>query len=395
MNARWLAGRTFRVLLVPLMLAGALIGAVPGGAFASTCVSWTGVQPPNPGSDNELIGVAVLSSCRAWAVGHYFNGTTDQTLTEHWNGSVWKLVPSPDPGGSSNFNDLYSVAATSASNAWAVGLHFNSIAPQTLTEHWNGTAWKLVPSPNPGGPTNNQLLQGVAATSASNAWAVGFYFNGTTGVLTLIEHWNGSAWAQVPSPNPGITRPRANVLTGVAATSASNAWAVGYYSNGTADQTLIEHWNGTSWRHAPSPNPGGSANDNHLLGVAATSASNAWAVGYYIKGIAKQTLIEHWNGTSWRQMPSPNPGGTTNDNVLNGVAATSASNAWAVGDYNNGIAKQTLIEHWNGTSWRQVPSPNPGGSANDNGLNGVAATSAANIWAVGAAAGQTVALHCC
>src|SRR2546430_2345799 len=155
MNARWLAGRAFRVLLVPLMLAGALIGAVPGGAFASTCVSWTGVQPPNPGSDNELIGVAVLSSCRAWAVGHYFNGTTDQTLTEHWNGSVWKLVPSPDPGGSSNFNDLYSVAATSASNAWAVGLHFNSIAPQTLTEHWNGTAWKLVPSPNPGGPTND------------------------------------------------------------------------------------------------------------------------------------------------------------------------------------------------------------------------------------------------
>jgi hypothetical protein len=83
MNAQWLPSRPLRVLLVPLLLVGALIGAAPGRAFASTCVSWIGVQPPNPGSDNELIGVAVPSPCRAWAVGHYFNGTADQTLTEH------------------------------------------------------------------------------------------------------------------------------------------------------------------------------------------------------------------------------------------------------------------------------------------------------------------------
>ena len=34
---------------------------------------------------------------------------------------------------------------------------------------------------------------GVAATSAGNAWAVG-YTSATTGMKTLIMRWNGTAW---------------------------------------------------------------------------------------------------------------------------------------------------------------------------------------------------------
>ena len=76
-----------------------------------------------------------------------------------------------------------------------------------------------------------------------------------------------------------------------------------------------------------------------------------------------QTLIVRWNGTAWKKVPSPSPAGST----LYGVAATSASNAWAVGCSNcsaSGVYK-TLILHWNGIGWKQVPSPTPaaGGSA--------------------------------
>jgi hypothetical protein len=131
----------------------------------------------------------------------------------------------------------------------------------------------------------------------------------------------------------------------VAATSSTNAWAVGDYYNGTTDQTLIEHWNGTSWKQVTSPNAGGSSHDNVLNGVAATSSTNAWAVGYFYNGTTDQTLIEHWNGTSWKQVTSPNPGGSSDDNILNGVAATSSTNAWAVGDYYNGTTDQTLATH--------------------------------------------------
>jgi hypothetical protein len=193
-----------------------------------------------------------------------------------------------------------------------------------------------------------------------------------------------------------------SLLYGVAATSSKDAWAVGYYDNGnpngTTYQTLVEHWNGTTWKRVASPSPGGSNHANWLYGVAAISSSNAWAVGDFDNGTTLQTLVEHWNGTTWKRVASPSPGSVSSD--LHGVTAVSASNIWAVGGYYNGGtgAGQTLIEHWNGTMWAQVPSPNPG-AANGNNLFAVAATSASSIWAVGnyhnGTAYQPLALHCC
>jgi hypothetical protein len=91
----------------------------------------------------------------------------------------------------------------------------------------------------------------------------------------------------------------------------------------------------------PIPSPTGSG----LVSVAATSASNAWAVG----GLGgPKTLIERWNGTTWKAVPSPSPA----PSILSGVAATSASNAWAVG-YGGAHTTKTLILRWNGTSWTQ------------------------------------------
>ena len=62
-------------------------------------------------------------------------------------------------------------------------------------------------------------------------------------------------------------------------------------------------------------------------------------------GSAYETLIEHWDGTSWSIVTSPN-GSTTQDNLLDSVTCTSASQCWAVGDYYNGSAYQTLIEQY-------------------------------------------------
>ncbi len=391
MGGRGLAGPGLRVIAVPLLMAALAAGASPGAAPAAACVSWTGVQPPNPSSSsNFLNGVAVVSSCRAWAVGSYFNGTAFQTLIDGWDGASWTQQPSPNPAGARRGNELNAVAATSASNAWAVGIYSNGTAYQTLTEHWNGTIWAQVPSPSPSSSGDN-LLSAVAATSASNAWAVGSYSNGTAD-QTLIERWNGTTWKRVPSPNPGGSA-RFNVLRSVAATSATSAWAVGYYSNGTAEQTLIVRWDGTTWKRVPSPSP--SSSINRLAGVTATSATSAWAVGTYDNGIAPQTLIERWNGTAWKRVPGPNPGSA--NNAFLGVTATSATSAWAVGAYQNGTVFRTLIGRWNGTAWTQVPSPNL--SSSDNFLQAVDATSATSAWAVGyyhtGTGYRTMALHCC
>jgi hypothetical protein len=83
------------------------------------------------------------------------------------------------------------------------------------------------------------------------------------------------------------------VLTGVAARSASDVWAVGYWDNLAGPipirSTLWMHWNGTSWSIVASPNVG--TGDNTLLGVIApANATDAWAYG----GSADGTLVQHY-----------------------------------------------------------------------------------------------------
>jgi hypothetical protein len=173
----------------------------------------------------------------------------------------------------------------------------------TLTEHWNGRAWKPVASPSPAGSANYNEPTGVAATSATNAWLVGMLTNASTFARRIfIEHWNGARWRQATTASPGT----ASTLFGVTATSPSSAWAVGAYAVGSGnDRTLIEGWNGRTWRRVTSPSPGG-ANPSDLQAVSATSRTNAWAVGSYLKGTQTLTLIEHWNGSAWKQVASAN-----------------------------------------------------------------------------------------
>src|SRR5258708_26893228 len=132
MNIIWRAG----VFIAAAVVAGALTGIASGGASASSCVSWTGVQPPNPSlSVNSLSSVAVLSSCNAWAVGAYSNGTAGQTLIEHWNGSSWTQVASPNPGSSSQHTALSQSPAPPPTHLLPEGSYFNGTPDQTFIEH--------------------------------------------------------------------------------------------------------------------------------------------------------------------------------------------------------------------------------------------------------------------
>jgi hypothetical protein len=282
------------------------------------------VQSPNPGGssrDNFLYSTVALSPRSAWAVGFSYSVAAERTLVMRWNGAAWQRVASPSPRDA----ELYGVAATSPKNAWAVGNYGNG----ALVLHWNGTAWKRVASRSP----RSSSLRSVAALSSHDAWAVGFYHT-RTGDKTLVLHWDGAAWDRVASPNPRFSL--GAELDGVAVTSPADAWAVGHYYNGRSGAylTLILHWDGTAWKRVPSPNAPHSG-ENYLNAVTATSPSSAWAVGeYYIRGgTADRTLILRWDGTAWKIVASPNPG--TADNFLRGVAATSPANAWAVGEYNN------------------------------------------------------------
>src|SRR5205823_4468957 len=72
--------------------------------------------------------------------------------------SIWTAVPSPSPG--SAFSSLLAVSGSGPSDAWAVGYYTDPNGLYlALAEHWNGSAWSVVPSPNPG--TSSNLLQAV------------------------------------------------------------------------------------------------------------------------------------------------------------------------------------------------------------------------------------------
>ena len=56
-------------------------------------------------------------------------------------------------------------------------------------------------------------------------------------------------------------------------------------------------------RAAATKGPNPSPTDNQLNGVSADSATDAWAVGFYLNSTrASRPLILHWDGTAWSQM---------------------------------------------------------------------------------------------
>jgi hypothetical protein len=166
-------------------------------------------------------------------------------------------------------------------------------------------------------------LQAVAAVSPGDAWAVGEANTGPRPAVrweTVIEHWNGTRWTMVRSPDPSRAGCGNDRLFGVAA-SRAGTWAVGSYCNAP----LVLQLTGSRWRPVPAPKtPAGTP--AQLNSVAVTSKTNAWAVGK----IATRILILRWNGTKWARVLAPDPAGATSA-VLAGVSAVSASTAWRSG----------------------------------------------------------------
>src|SRR6266446_232414 len=246
---------------------------------------------------------------------------------------IWNVVSSPNPGTSENI--LNRVTAVSTTDAWGVGFYFNNNAPnplQTLIENWDGSNWNVVSSPNAG--TYSNILNGITEVPGSNQlWAVGYFWDSSNTYLPLIEHWDGSSWSIVPNPNPGRSD---DLLNGVAALSVNNAWAVGTSNNIRAgqEQTLTEHWDGTTWSIVRSPN---LSNNGYFHAVAYIPGSRKlWAVGFYNNtNRSYETLTEYWNGKKWKiiSSPNPNPIGPSTVVTLQGVTAFSAKNVWTVGFY--------------------------------------------------------------
>ena len=201
--------------------------------------TWSKVTYPLPtstGYPTTLNAISASSPTNVWIVGSYMlqvsaTNLRYETFSDHWNGSTWSVVPMPLVSGSDSLlaYEFSSADAISATNVWAVGgsgdnvIGLGGSPSNTLIEHYNGTAWSIVPSPSPG--TNNALT-GVTESSATNLWAVGYDTpTGATQAQTLTLNWNGTAWTTVASPDQGSP----SLLTSVSTTPGDAiVWAAGF-----------------------------------------------------------------------------------------------------------------------------------------------------------------------
>ena len=203
-------------------------------------------------------------------------------LVLHGDGASWSEVPTPKPEPNGGY--LVDVAVLSADDVWAVGLAFGLVEGEssTLTEHWDGTAWSIVPSPS---VYSNDFFSSVSADSDTDLWAIG---------LAIVERWDGSTWTVMPFPSRLL-----GFLSDVAAFGIDDVWVAGFtYAPGT--QPVFEHWDGSVWTDVRGPT---IPDYGQIMGLARAGSGQLWAVGTQNSGV----LIERWDGSSWHVANAPSP----------------------------------------------------------------------------------------
>jgi hypothetical protein len=351
-----------------------LIAVVPAFVLASnalagdgSCGTWDVIATPNPANADQAVvrDIVAISPSDIWAVGGY-NATVQgnsnsYAFSMHWNGSTWIEIPTPQPSPCPDCTNvtLWAVDALGPNDVWACGDKnvqgpAGFLGSHMLVMHWDGSSWTVMNTPLLDG--GGDILFGVEAISPNDVWFFGDSLNQTGSPdLAIALHFNGSSFdfVNVPSINPDVvTFGDGNGLRAGSALAPNDIWAVGAASDGDslpAPHSQIQHWNGSTWENVPGPSPGVW---HDLNAVVAIAPNDIWAGGDYFDGTSYHGLAMHYNGTLWTQVPIP---GGVNDFV-----AFASNDIYAAGG---------AIMHWDGVSWTIVESFPQVDSATQSGLS--------------------------
>ena len=379
MNMRKIVIRLGSLMIAALLLGAALLGSQQAAQATGSC-SWALENSADVANiDNYLYGVTVLSNSNVWAVGQTINAgnNTKNPLIENYDGSSWTIATVPTPG---TAHYLYGVAASGASDVWAVGQYYDATdsRDEPLVLRYNGMSWSQVtPSLSYAG-----YLYGVTVVSSSQVWMVGKYIDaGAT--KPLILQWDGSSWTH----HVGFNMPTAGIFYSVSWATTSGTTrisAVGSFNSGVFVRETED--GGSNWT---SPNVGSGGN-NAIRGVARATRDKGLAVGN--DGVDFAHWLQNTGSTNWTRSTHA----VADERYLYGIALRSyaavgdTADFWAVGHSYNpaggvGTDRMALVLRRDGSfgsaSW-VADSPAQVGSY-DNYLYGVGTNSTSNVFAVG------------
>jgi hypothetical protein len=252
----------------------------------------TPVPLPPAAAGGSLISVRAFSATDVTAVGTWFGTTVPGgPLIEHWDGHAWSASTAPNPAGcQATFTAVAAVPGSSGRFAVGFCLNADGTSTQAVIERLTGAGWSIVPAHAPA----RSSLQSVTPVSGKELWAVGSSTTMSGAERTLAERWNGSAWSVVPTPNPTANDALRSVIR---VPGTATLWAVGSAVNATGSAGVAMRWNGAAWRSVPPAQPSHGVS----LGGVAAAPGGIWAVGDVFPdspggGPIARTLAEHTPG---------------------------------------------------------------------------------------------------
>lgn len=290
------------------------MSSMPAAATTPTILA-----PVGP-SDNDcasLWDVVTLGPTSAWAVGGDGCGTPNQEI-QHWDGTKAVRYPAAtiDTGG---YDTLDGVSAAGPQDVWAVGDGgTDSSGFYSLVGHWDGMRWANVPPPS---YSAKVLLADVTTPAHGDVWFAGSEGAGTA----LLVHRRAGKYTFLRFHS--TERVHFNTI-----------WSAGSHDIWAGGDNYLIHGDGQHWKRFRLPI------DMDIRRLEGSSTSNVWAVGSTSAG----GKVIHYNGKSWSIVPLPK---SQNWIQLTGLAVGGPSDAWLAGYEQSSGAP---LAHWNGRAWQTV-----------------------------------------
>jgi hypothetical protein len=413
---RWSRTRRSAVVVIDGVLAvgaGALGGLFATGAASAAAPSpgWSPTQAPLPSGPDAPSGTAAFvsfegescpSSVFCAAVGEYEDGTgNDHGLLEVYQGGTWRGVEAPMPANADPSQGevfVKDVSCASVGSCVAIGSYKDSSGhAHALIETYAGGTWTPIEAPSPSDADGSfAFLKDVSCPAPGDCFAIGTYSNGSAD-LGYIDTLANGAWTSAPAPVPsGSTLDPSAQSISCSSPALCAATETNFFS-ASATPVLLDYTGGT-WSGVLAPMPADAATDRQVSSVSCQAGVCEAAGVYSTSTPVQHGLLERFTAGSWTAQTAPLPANhnaSTPSALLGTVSCTFDGACVAVGGYTdtNGNQQPLVESIVGGTATPQEASlPSDAATNPSASLNAVSCLSGSACTAVGAYRTTTGAL---